>query len=143
VCNTSVPAVKPRVRVATHYMPVMMGSTVNISCFYEAIPEPNIKWTRNGFVMNVSIFLSYALCIHKWTQLRDDSRKKVYQSRHVNETEVILSLVDINKDDLGAYTCQADNYMGTAAAQIHVDSGLPRKHCIHIRALQTSPASPI
>ncbi len=77
------------------------------------------------------------------TQLRDDNRKRVYQSRHANETEVILSLVDINKDDLGAYTCQADNYMGTAAAQIHVDSGLPRHPLMHTRPLQTSPASPI
>lgn len=57
VCNTHLSAVKPRVRVTTHYMPVMMGSTVNISCFYEAIPEPNIKWTRNGFIINVRIFV--------------------------------------------------------------------------------------
>ena len=72
----------PQVNISTVKPSYKEGSLVNISCTASGIPEPDVKWIRNGTVQS--------------------SGKKT----------ALLTFSSVNREEDGQYTCRANNSAG-------------------------------
>ena len=72
---------------------------IQFVCQAIGVPVPYIRWYFNGVMVNLS-----------------DSSKYNSSSVHLNESiiESTLSIKDANSSDVGTYTCQAENIIGTS-----------------------------
>lgn len=72
------------------------GQNVDLHCTIKASPAARIHWLRNGNV------------------IRDDDKYKVHIREHMKHHHnlTMLRILNVNKDDLGRYTCHAENSFG-------------------------------
>ena len=65
-------------------------------------PVPDISWYFNGVMINVS----------------DDSGKYMFMSRSLNitTTENTLTVYDVMSSDVGTYTCNSSNIIGSVTS---------------------------
>ena len=81
----------------------IINQSENIAFLCQAVgePVPDISWYFNGVMINVS----------------DNSSKYMTMSRSLNTTttENALTVYNVASPDAGTYTCDASNYIGSAA----------------------------
>ncbi|KHN78733.1 Muscle M-line assembly protein unc-89 [Toxocara canis] len=77
-----------------HEFEVSQGDKVEISCTVVGKPEPEVKWTKNGVEVHI-----------------DNSHIIKKSDEHGKHTLVIA---DVNKKDIGTYSCVASNKAGEA-----------------------------
>ena len=85
-------------------------------CQAIGVPVPHISWYFNGVMVNLS-----------------DSSKYNSSSMYLNESiiESILNIINAESSDVGAYTCEAENIIGTG----HTSGVLTvngKYACIHV-----------
>ncbi|CAC5387296.1 HMCN [Mytilus coruscus] len=130
--NNLPPNVSREIIVVVHYKPQVYpqndqvtkkpGKNVIFECVAEGYPLPQVVWKRNGNVIS-----------------RTEASYKFRQDVYEEKDSIILSLRinDLNDNDFGIYTCEAENKYGSAshdytlektgAPKIAVASSLVRK----------------
>ena len=80
------------------------NQTENVTFLCQALgePVPNISWYFNGVMINVS----------------DNSSKYMIMSRSLNitTTENTLTVYNVTSLDVGTYTCNASNFIGSVTS---------------------------
>ena len=76
--------------------------SVNFTCEATGKPVPNVSWYFNGVMINVS----------------DNSSKYMIMSRLLNitTTENTLTVYNVTSSDVGTYTCNSSNIIGSATS---------------------------
>ena len=86
--------------IILHLTDLLENETNNIQFVCQAIgvPVPYIRWYFNGVMVNLS-----------------DSSKYNSSSMYLNESiiESILNIINAESSDVGTYTCEAENIIGT------------------------------
>lgn len=88
ILSVSVP---PTATISSTSATAFFGGTVSFSCLVEAFPSPNITWRHNSTAIDINS-QGYNL--------------SVANGIFTNNTIV---LTDVNLDDIGEYSCQAEN----------------------------------
>ena len=82
------------------------NQTENVTFFCQAVgePVPDISWYLKGVMINVS----------------DNSRKYMIMSRSLNitTTENTLTVYNVTSSDVGTYTCNASNIIGSTTSYV-------------------------
>ncbi|VDP03249.1 unnamed protein product [Soboliphyme baturini] len=99
----------PSVTAPVRFIPVQEGQTVNITCTYNAVPEPEITWIFDGYPIDLQ------------SEKIKNRMKVVAEETHSGEGHAVtLIIYDLLLEDFGNYTCRARNKLGHSEQTIEV-----------------------
>ncbi|XP_067628244.1 neurotrimin [Eurosta solidaginis] len=92
----------PKVSTHRHYVNTELGSHAELYCDYNANPHGEVNWFR------------------KDRMLKPSYKYKFNAVMHNARNRSILTILDVNANDLGEYSCWVKNNIGSGEANVHV-----------------------